>query len=194
MQSGIRTLLFTAVIAAVLTAVACALFVSARNIYYSDRRQTEFVLAQVKGISNVQLHSHVDLTEEVNSSRFTVDAYPGSVVSIGGLMKYADHGRFSISRVGKWTFRVRGRRHVGPYEADTGEQVESEYYGSNISLSPDSPYKDLIPFEVNTLQDLADHYGELVDMFETWPREAEPGTVTLEDGTTEYYFVVEEGE
>jgi hypothetical protein len=50
----------------------------------------------------------------------------------------------------------------------------------------------LIPFEINTLQDVVDHYAELVRLFETWPREAEPGTVTLEDGTTQYFYVIED--
>lgn len=51
----------------------------------------------------------------------------------------------------------------------------------------------VIPFEIKTIQDVVDHYQELVDLFESWPRETEPGTVTLEDGTTQYYDVVEEG-
>ncbi|MEZ6136542.1 MAG: hypothetical protein R3C53_16725 [Pirellulaceae bacterium] len=190
MQFGIRELLVT--IAGF--AVVCALFLAARNAYYAERRETESVLAQVKGISSVQLHPHVDITEEVNSCRFTVDEYPGSIVVLGGLVKYADRGRFSVSRVGKWTFRVSGRHKVGVYKMDIGESVESEYFGGNITLGLDSPYKNFFPFEVNTVQDLVDHYGDLVDLFEEWPRESNPGRVTLKDGETQIFYVVEEGE
>jgi hypothetical protein len=190
MRYGIRSLL--TVVAAV--AVACALVVAARNTYYADRHQAESLLTKVQGISDVKLHSHVDVTEEVNSSSFTVEGHPGSIVQIGGLRRYEDEGRFSVSRIGKWKFRVSGRHYGGAYRADTGEPVESDYLGGSISLGPNSPYTHLIPFEVNTLQDLADHYTELVELFETWPREAEPGTVTLDDGTAQYYYVVDQGE
>ena len=190
MRFGIRSLLFVIF----LVSVACALFVVARNTYYADRRQTELALAQVSGISEIKLHSHVDVVEEVNSSSFSVDGFPGSIVELEGLGLYANKGRFWISRIGKWKFKVSGRRRVGVYRADTGEPIESDYFGSSIELGHNSPYKDLMPFEINTMQDLADRYGDLVELFETWPRKANPGSVTLEDGTIQSYFVVEDDE
>lgn len=189
MQFGIqKTLLLT-----LGATVMCSLFVVGRDTYYSERRQTESVLATIKGISNIQLHSCVDVIEEVNSSSFSVDSHPGSIIRIGGLCHYADKGRFAVSQIGKWRFKVSGRHYGGAYAADTGEPDESDYFGSHIALGVDSPYQKLIPFKLNTLQDVVDHYQELVELFESWPREAEPGTVTLEDGTTQYYYVVEEG-
>lgn len=81
---------------------------------------------------------------------------------------------------------------MGAYIAATGDPVESKYSGGYIALGPGSPYSELIPFKVNTLQDVVDHYEDLVDLFETWPGESKPGTVKLEDGSTQYYYVVEE--
>lgn len=169
----------------------CAMFVFARNTYYSERRQTESALADIHGISDINLHSHVETTEKINSSSFSIDGQPRSIVVIGGLTKYADKGRFSVSRIGKWKFRISGRNHGGIYRADTGEPVESDYFACHITLGRNSPYRELFPFEVITLQDVVDHYQELVELFESWPREAEPGTVLLEDGTTQKFFVVE---
>lgn len=171
--------------------VICVLYVSARDLYHAERRHAESLLSEVIGISNIQLNSTPDLAEEINSSRFTVDEHPGSIVEIGGLGDLADKGGFSVRRIGKWAFRVTGCRHLGIYNKDTGDPVESIYYGDTIRLGPNNPYKHLFPFEVNTLQDLADHYGELVELLESWPREAEPGTVTLDDGTTETFYVIE---
>ena len=188
MRFGIRNLL----LAVAAAAVVCMLFVIARNAYYAERRQTESTLANVKGISDVQLHSHVEVTEEVHSSNFSVDGHPGSIVALGGLARYADDGRFSVSRVGKWTFKISGRRYGGAYRADTGEPVESNYIGGHIELGSNSPYQDLIPFKIDTLQNVVDHYTDLVDLFDSWPRESEPGSVMLEDGSTQYYYVVED--
>ena len=186
LRFGIRSLL----IAAAAAAVMCALFVAARNQYYAERRQVNSVLADVDGISIISLHSHIDVTEEINGTSISVDLHPDSIVQLGGLRDYEDTGRFFVSRIGNWRFNVSGRRHMGAYKAATGEPVESEYVGGHIALGPDSPYSELIPFEVNTLQEVVDHYEDLVDLFETWPRESNPGTVTLEDGTTQYYYVV----
>ncbi len=172
----------------------CSLFVVGRNTYYSERRQTETALAAIQGISNVKLHSCVDVIEEVNSSSFSVESHPGSIIRIGGLCYYADKGKFAVNQIGKWKFRISGRNYGGAYVAATGEPVESDYLGFHITLGVDSPYRKLFPFEVNTLQDVVEHYQELVELLESWPRETEPGTVTLEDGTTLYYYVVEEGE
>ena len=188
MRFGIRNLLL--VIVAV--AVVCALFVAARNTYYADRRQTESALAKVSGISDVQLHSYVDVIEEVNSSSFSVDGHPGSIVELGGLGRYADEGRFSVGRIGKWTFKISGRRELGAYRADTGEPVESNYFGGHIVLGPDSPYRQLIPFEVATLQDVVDHYADFIGLLDSWPRQSKPGSVMHEDGSTQYYYVIED--
>ena len=62
MQFGIRKLLLVVVGVAVL----CSLYVAARNIYYAERRQAQSALAKIKGISNIDLHSYIDVTEEVN--------------------------------------------------------------------------------------------------------------------------------
>ena len=188
MRFGIRNLLLFVAAAA----VVCALLVAARNLYDADRRQAQSILVEVKGISDIQLHSHIDVTEEVNSTSFSVDGHPDSIIGIGGLGHYEDDGRFSVSRIGKWRFRVSGHRYGGVYRADTGKPVKSDYFGWHIGLGPHSPYSELIPFEVNTLQDIVDHYADLVDLFETWPRESEPGTVMLDDGSTQYFYVVED--
>ncbi len=190
MQFGIRKLLFLA--AAV--AVVCALYVSARNYYYAERRHAELVLAEVSGISNVKLHSYVDVVEEVASTSFSVDGQADSVVAVAGLGNYKNDRSISVSSLGKWRFRVFGQRHVGAYSVDTGKPVVSQYLGCHIQLGPASPYKDLLPFEVSKLQDVVDHYAELEELFEHWPRAAKPGSVILEDGTTQFFYVVEEGQ
>ncbi|XZE17669.1 hypothetical protein SH449x_002944 [Pirellulaceae bacterium SH449] len=78
------------------------MFVTARNNYYAERFQTESALAKIKGISNIKLHSYNDVTEEIRSSSFSIDSQPGSIVQLGGLVKYADEGRFSIHRIPRW--------------------------------------------------------------------------------------------
>jgi hypothetical protein len=189
MQFGIRRLLIVVTV----VAVACTLYVAALNYYYSDRHHAKSVLSQVKGISNIKLLSYIDVIEEINGSSFSVDGQPDSMITVGGLRAYEDQGSFSVSKIGKWRFRIFGKRHMGSFLTSTGEPIESNYLSGHLELGPASPYRDLIPFEVNTLQDVVDHYTEFVDLLESWPRESKPGSVNLEDGTTQFFYVIEEG-
>jgi hypothetical protein len=189
MQFGIRRLLIVVTI----VAVACIMYVTALNYYYSDRHHAKSVLAQVQGISNVKLLSHIDVVEEVNGCSFSVDGQPGSMISVSGLRAYVDQGSFSVSKIGKWRFQIFGKRHMGNFLESTGEPIESNYVSGHLELGPASPYRDLFPFEVNTLQDVVNHYPDFVDLLESWPRKDKPGSVKLEDGTTQFFYVIEEG-
>jgi hypothetical protein len=189
MQFGIRRLL----IAVTVVAVACALYIAALNCYYSERNLTTSVLAQIKGISNIKLISYIDIIEEIKGCSFSVDGQPDSMITVGGLGDYEDQGSFTVSKIGKWRFRIFGQRHMGSFLESTGEPIESNYWSGHLGLGPASPCRDLIPFEFNTLQDVVEHYAEFVDLLESWPREAKPGSVKLEDGTTQFFYVIEEG-
>jgi len=190
MQFGIRRLLIVVAI----VAVVCTIYVAAINYFYADRHHAKSVLGEVKGIGSIKLLSHIDIVEEVNGSSFSVEGQPGSVIAVGGLRTYKDDGSFTVSKIGKWRFRVLGQRHLGNFLENTGVPVESNYLSDHLELGSTSPYKDLIPFEVNTLQDVVDHYAELVDLLESWPRKAIPGSVTLQDGTTQFFYVMEDAE
>ncbi|MCC9608632.1 hypothetical protein LOC68_09295 [Blastopirellula sp. JC732] len=179
-------------LATVAGAILCAIIVAGRNHYFAERLQAWSALADVRGISNVELRSRVDVMEEVDGVSFAIEGRPDSVVEIGSLGEYENSGRFPVRRIGKWTFRVSGRRHMGAHAKATGEPLEANYFGSHIGLGPDNPYNALVPFELNTLQDVVDHYEEIVELLETWPRESAPGTVTLEDGSIQHYYVIED--
>jgi hypothetical protein len=146
----------------------------------------------LKGISDISLHSHVEVVEEIHGVTFTVDRHPNSFVSLAGLGDYEQNGPFWLSKLGKWRFKISGRRFDVVYDAVSGEPIESQYIGSHIELGTNSPYKDLIPFELASVQDVIDHYQDLIDLFESWPRETKPGTVMLNDGTVQYFYVIED--
>jgi hypothetical protein len=186
---GIKSLML--VTAAV--CVACALYLYARNFYYAERREAQDVLADIKGIS-FTIEGFHDVVEEVSRINVSVNKHPKSIIQLGNLNRYQAAGAFSISRIGKWRFAISGRRKSGAFVAATGEPVESQYHGGHIELGPHSPYNKLIPFELNTLQELVDHYQDLVALFESWPRESQPGQVTLDDGSIQHFHVVEDGD
>ena len=188
MRFGMRRLMI--VVAGV--CVLCSLYVAARHAYYSERRDNMAALTSLKGVSIESIHSHIDVVEEVGSTSISVKAHPGSSIVTGNLQNYLATGRFNVRRIGKWCFSVNGNRHCGAYKIATGEPVESDYFGSSIQLGPGGPYEEIIPVPTASLQDVVDHYQELVEFFESWPRKNAPGEVTLEDGSIQYYYVRED--
>ena len=190
-ESRVRFTLLGLLLTTAAVSVACSLYLCARNFYYKERRETLAVLRDIKGIA-YEITTFIDVVEEVARVNITLDEHPDSHIAISSLGSYRSEHKLGISRIGKWQFVIFGRRHAGAYHVATGEPVESDYLSRHIEFGPDSPYNKIIPFKVQTLHDLVEHYPELVDLFETWPREAEPGTLTLEDGSTQYFYVVEE--
>lgn len=68
-----------------------------------------------------------------------------------------------------------GCRVMGATDSETGKPVESKYLSSHIEFGRQSPYNALIPFEFKTLQDVVDHYQDLVELFDSWQSESKPG-------------------
>ena len=70
MRFGIRNLMLVVVIFAVI----CGLFLAARNQYYAERLQVQSILAEVNGIFDVTLHSHVGVIDQGTCFRSRWDA------------------------------------------------------------------------------------------------------------------------
>ena len=171
-------------------ALICGMISFASRMYYAERYAVQAILKKVDGIE-YSIDTHQDVMEEVAKVTITVDSIPDSKIVLVGLSEYESNGRFAISQLGKWQFVITGSTFLGATDSKTGEPVKSNYWGGYIAMAPHSPYKEFIPFPINTVQDIVDHYEELNDLFDTWPRESEPGQVILEDGSVQKYYVLD---
>jgi len=185
---GTRGLLWTTLTVALI----CGTISFASRMYYAERHAVQSILKNFDGIDYSML-TYEDVVEEVGSVTITIDDIPESRIVVQGLEQYKTSGQFAISEIGKWRFVIAGTTFMGAKNSSTGEPVKSNYWGGYITLGRDSPYRELIPYPTNTLQDIVDHYRELVDYFETWPRESEPGEVILDDGSAQRYYALESG-
>ena len=185
---GTRSLLWITLIVAML----CGLISFAYRMYFAERYAVESYLKKIDGIG-YSISTHEDVIEEVASVTITLKDLPDSRIVVYGLATYESTGAFALGEIGKWRLVIQGRRFLGATDSSTGEPVESNYWGGCIQLGADNPYEKIIPYPTNTLQDIIDHYEELVDYFDTWPRESEPGRVVLEDGSVQKYYVLDTG-
>ncbi len=183
---GTRSLLWTTLVVAII----CGLISSAYRMYHAERYAVESFLKKIDGIG-YSISTHDDVMEEVAGVTITLKDLPDSRIVFYGLASYESNGTFSLGTIGKWRFVTQGRRFLGNTVSSTGEPVESDYWAGFIDLGANSPYKDIIPYPTRTLQDIIDHYEELVDYFDKWPRESEPGHVILDDGSVQTYYVVD---
>ena len=178
---GTRSLLWITLIVAIL----CGLISFAYRMYFAERYAVESSLKKIDGIG-YSISTHEDVIEEVASVTITLKDLPDSRIVGYGFATSESTGAFALGE-------IQGRRFLGATDSSTGEPVESNYWGGCIQLGNHSPYKDIIPYPTHTLQDIIDHYEELVDYFDTWPRESEPGRVVLEDGSVQKYYVLDTG-
>jgi hypothetical protein len=187
-QFGTRVILLITIVAAAL----CGAFAWGWQAYYSERHAALAVLSKIKGISYT-LDTVADVSERVTKATITIDGIPDSQVVVVGLPQYATSGRFAISQIGRWRFVVSGLAYLGAKDSETGEPIQSGYLAGYLTLGKNSPYRDVIPFPINTPQDLINHYQEFVNLLESWPIESAPGRVFLEDGSVQSYFVFDKG-
>ncbi|XZE22013.1 hypothetical protein SH449x_001929 [Pirellulaceae bacterium SH449] len=187
-QFGTRVILLTTIVAAVL----CGAFAWGWQAYYSERHAVLAVLNKIKGISYT-LDTVADVSEKVTKATIAIDGIPDSQFVVVGLPQYAANGRFAISQIGRWRFVVSGLAYLGAEDSETGEPIQSSYLVGYLTLGTNSPYQEMIPFPVNTLQDLINHYQQFVTLLESWPIESAPGRVFLDDGSAQSYFVFDKG-
>nr|MCU0720530.1 hypothetical protein [Pirellula sp.] len=188
LRFGTRSLLWMTLVVAII----CSLISFAYRMYYSERYAVESFLKEIDGIG-YSISTHEDFIEEVASVTITLKDLPDSRIVVYGLATYESRGAFALGEIGKWRFVIQGRRFLGATDSSTGEPVESNYWGGCIQLGADNPYEKIIPYPTHTLQDIIDHYEELVDYLDTWPRESDPGQVILEDGSVQKYYVLDTG-
>ena len=188
LRFGTHGLLWTTLIIALI----CGVISFAYRMYYAERYAVESFLKKIDGIG-YSISTYEDVMEEVANVTITVDGIPDSTIVLVGLSEYESNGCFAITQIGKWRFVTTGTRFLGAHDSTTGEPVKSNYWGGHIAMDPNSPYKEIIPFPINTVQDLVDNYEDLVDYFDTWPRESEPGQVILDDGSIQKYYVLDVG-
>lgn len=178
--------------ATLVVAIICGVISFASRMYYAERYAVQAILKKVDGIG-YSIDTFEDVLEEVAKVTITVDGIPDSRIVLVGLTEYESNGSFAITQLGKWRFVTTGSRFLGAVDSATGEPVKSNYWGGHIAVDPHSPYKEIIPFPINTVQDIVDHYQELVGYFDKWPRESEPGHVILDDGSVQKYYVLDTG-
>lgn len=167
------------------------LFVAGQNFYYHERNQIQNLLLDVDGICDISLNGfEEEFGESVATTSFSLKDHPDSCPQIAGLENYESTRQFHLAQIGPWQFVVAGRRHLGAVVAATGEPVETDCIGGSIEIGGNSPYMELIPYNVTTLEGLIDNYDNLATMFASWPRDSNPGQVTLDDGTKQYFYVV----
>lgn len=176
----------------VLCLIAGLLLVPLNESFRSERTRVERLLAKIDGVCDIELSARPGITERIRSVKFSVENDPNNVIGTYGLSRYDETGRFFIYRIGKWKFIAKGVRHSGVYNARTGKYVESQYLRGSLEFGMHSPYAGLLPFSIETVEDIVEHYPRLVEELEKWPRESEPGEVVLADGTTQYFYVVED--
>lgn len=186
LRFGLRLLFWITAIVAVFAYIPTMLY----RGYYWQLNHVNAVLAANREIENVRIEGNEDVFYEAEWVEFSICGKPGSKVAL-----VVPHGeridggtKLWLSQLGPWSFTTFGHGYDGVTLIDTGEPIKTDFNWNWVDVGSDGPFAELIPVKANTVADIVEHYDELVEFFETWPKQSSPGKVQDQSGTLLHYF------
>jgi hypothetical protein len=183
---GLRSLFWITAIVAVVAYIPTMLY----REYYRQLSHVNEVLLANSEIENVRIEGNEDAFYEAEWVEFSIAGKPGSKVAL--VIPHAERidggTKLWLSQLGPWSFTTFGHGYNGVYRSETGEPIKTDFNWSWINVGSDGPFAALIPVKANTVADIVDHYDELVEFFEMWPKQSTPGKVQDRSGTLLHYY------
>ncbi|TWT38347.1 MFS transporter [Blastopirellula retiformator] len=194
-QFTIPMLLYATVLAAIVACGAKLWLVDDTD--YTRRNEIRANLARMNSISGTRVLGPIigryDGEEYVpHEIEFSLSGRPDTLVKIFAdeRLRTCDSDEPLRKVVLHQVGRVRFRATVDSSQMDYPIEV------MGINVGPNGLFADQFPFPLRSIDDFVDHYDELVKIFETWPREDQPGRFAYEIDGVEYgeieYWATEE--
>ncbi|MCC9606863.1 hypothetical protein LOC68_15735 [Blastopirellula sp. JC732] len=172
---------------------AAGIYKMSQTSFYRERDQCLANFQRMPGIDNVVVHGHEVSRFEVDSVQFSLAGRPDTLVKLGGQEELFDCKSsdrlesLAVLQIGPWTFGGQGKK---PRKGSTAEEPLFSKFGIYaLSFGPDSPLRDLVPLKIESVDDLVEHYDELVELLESWPRKEAPGHLERGDETLDYWVI-----
>lgn len=139
--------------------------------FYEERDRLRSLLDQVDGITDIQILGHDVMPYEVHAAQFAIIGRPDAVVVLDEPSHNLVHGsgHIEIRNLGPWDFHTATYGRLGVVKTKTREPVKSLGYSSSVDVGTAGEFADRLPVKIRDVQDLVDHYDDLVRFFGTWP-------------------------
>lgn len=123
------------------------------------------------------------MTLEHITAKVQVEGKGLIVLSELGPESFKTTGEMRLKQIGHLQMEQHSFGYMGMFVTATHEKVKSHAYADWIDIGAEGPYMHEIPFRVRSVQDVINHYDDIVSVLSKWPHEPEKLTVTANDGT-----------
>lgn len=187
-QFTIPTIMYATLAVAVIVAVVRLW--TADYADYSTRDEYAANLARMDSISNVKLLGGTIFRYEkevfaVQEIQFSLAGRPDTLMIIVAdeQLRTCDSHE-PLSRV--VLHQVGGMRFRATVESS---QLQRPDEVAGINVGPQGVFAEHFPFPLRSIDDIVDHYDEIVAILKTWPRQDQPGELTWEGRHAKYWAI-----
>ncbi len=174
-----------------ITAMLCKVPDLWHGIYYHERIKITELIKRTPAVRSAEYVCDAELTESILLTTIELRDRPDATLKLCRLEDH-ENGVFRhlhvrqigdlIPLVGHWRDSDRPNEKIG-------EPVRRYSWRPDADIGPDSELKDILPFTVSTLDELIEHYDEILAYFETCQTSGNRGTIRLPDGSELDYHV-----
>lgn len=181
-----------------LVASIAGLYKAGQRAYYYNRDQVLASFQRMPGIEAVVVHGRPDpdfFELSVEDVEFSLAGRPQTRVrltadySLRHCQANESLRRLTIEQIGPWTFDGYGKESVPGYDP---AKVTAPFTIDALTLGEEGRMQQLLPWKIESVDDLVAHYDEIVALLETWPRRENPGHWE-QDGVSFDYYVEDNG-
>lgn len=179
-----------------LVASIAGLYKAGQRAFYYNRDQVLASFQRMPAIESVVVHGRPDpdLFEFwVEEIEFSLVGRPETRIRLAAnySLRHCKSDQpleqLTIEQIGPWTFDGYGQEPVAGYDP---AKVTAPFTIDALTLGEEGRMQALLPWKIESVDDLVSHYDELVELLETWPRREKPGHWE-QDGVSFDYWVEE---
>lgn len=142
------------------------------SVDQSERLQYLANLQRMDNISNIQIYGEESFRRiTVQRIQFSLANRPDTLVAIDAAhslrsCRSNDSIKYLLfTRIGPWRLKAQATDKVSGYV----------WNARGFETGTAGKFRDKFPFAVASIDDIVEHYDEIVAILESWPRESEPG-------------------
>lgn len=158
---------------------------------YSEAEWFKEQLAEVPGVTHVEVYGHDDVGYEINGFALEVEGH--GTLHLGGLEHPSSDPleKIHIYSIGdrEVTYVMEG--FIGTYNGRTGAPTRSTGFGNGFTVGTKGAHAHLFPFPLHSVADVVERYDDICAVISAWPVQPDYAKLVDGDGVRWFYALAD---
>lgn len=158
---------------------------------YAEAERFKEQLAQIPGVTDVEVYGHDDVGYEINGFHLELDGH--RILSLGGLEDPSSDQleRIHIYRIGDQEVTYAMEGFIGVYDSRTDAPMRSTGHGNGFTVGAKGAHAHLFPFRLHSVAEVVQHYDEICAVISAWPVQPDYAKLVDNDGVRWFYALAD---